>query len=358
MMNKLLLSCISLCIASSVAAQSAVVSAKDKESAKDEPVASYYLPKTVIEIEVETTHKVFKAGPYASDSKKYFGTYANMKDEESWEITEIKIKQRSEPDVNNHYKVYAQYGSSASMLSLTDNGILRGVNLPLNFFPLKEEEKEKDFQSVYANTRKGKKKKGDDTFSSDFISNFLYIENDSAPKMEAPQFAFNKINTLRTAYNDILTQNSDAINGDISPYLKGIEKQEYELAALFFGKKYKETVTKTFIFYPDKEATNQDLFRFSTKGGFDESGDDVTVTIKRRAFSTRISATSGKSGFIYRVPALADMEIKQGKNILWSGIVEISQLGNTESLPAGFFDKNDMKAVFDPKTGALIQISK
>lgn len=60
-MNKLLLSCISLCIASSVAAQSAVVSAKDKESAKDEPVASYYLPKTVIEIEVETTHKVFKA---------------------------------------------------------------------------------------------------------------------------------------------------------------------------------------------------------------------------------------------------------------------------------------------------------
>ena len=194
----------------------AVVSAKRQGVGQRRTVAS--IPaQNLIEIEVETTHKVFKAGPYASDSKKYFGTYANMKDEESWEITEIKIKQRSEPDVNNHYKVYAQYGSSASMLSLTDNGILRGVNLPLNFFPLKEEEKEKDFQSEYANTRKGKKKKGDDTFSSDFISNSIHRKRFSSQDGGTSSLSTDK--TLRPPYNDILTQNGRH-HGTYLPILK------------------------------------------------------------------------------------------------------------------------------------------
>lgn len=373
-MNKLLLSGISLCLATNIFAQTDVVNIKDKVASKDEPITSYYLPKTVLDIEVEVVHNVFKAGPYASDSKKFFGIYANMKDEESWEIKGIKVKQHSEPDGNHHYNVYAPNGSYASCVALTDNGILRGINLPLSFSQNKVEmgkcegrkkceKKHKccemnDGLGKCKNMQKNHKMKTKKSYSSDFINNYLYTESDSVPKVGGAQFAYNRINSLRMTYNDILNQNSDAITSDLSTFLNEIKRQEFELNALFFGKSNQEKIEKTISFYPDKEATNLDLFQFSTKGGFEESGDDITISIKRKPTTMNMPSRGEKSGFVYRVPVLADIEIMQGKNVLWTGVVEIAQLGNTEKLPAGFFEKNDYKAVFDINTGALLQLSK
>ena len=83
-MKKFLISTLVICAASAYS-QNAVVSVKDRETnSKDEVVASYYLPKTVFEIEIEAVNKKFKAGPFASDAKRYFGTNAESQDKDAW----------------------------------------------------------------------------------------------------------------------------------------------------------------------------------------------------------------------------------------------------------------------------------
>lgn len=357
-MNKWLLSAFALC-ATAATAQNAVVPAKDRETnSKDEVVATYYLPKTVFKIEVEAVNKKFKAGPYATDSKRFFGEYAETQDQDSWEVKNIRIRKETEPDPAQHYKVYAPYGSTGSLISLTENEILRGVNLSIGF---DNQEKRPpltpELVNIQGKKRKHHKKKDGKCCKEEFKTNFKYKENDTIPEKGNAQFAYDLINNLRMTKADLLQQNGDDVK-DVNAFIKSIEKEEEELYALFYGKQCKEVKTKEFYFSPDREGNNQEICKFSSRDGFSETSESISISIKKKNNASKVSNTSGKTGYVYRIPAMADVEIKQGKTSLWKGTMEIPQLGTTESLPVGFFDKNDLKALFDKETGALLQISK
>ncbi|MBO4332339.1 MAG: DUF4831 family protein [Paludibacteraceae bacterium] len=350
-MKKFLISTLVICAASAYS-QNAVVSVKDRETnSKDEVVASYYLPKTVFEIEIEAVNKKFKAGPFANDAKRYFGTNAESQDKDAWEIKNVTIKKKTEPDPSQHYKVYASYGSAGSLVSLTNNNILRGVNIPVGFdnTVLSQNVKPQCAQSC-------QKKYEPADCACQFKTNFKYKENDSTPDVGNAKFAYDLINSLRMAKADLLQQNDEV--KDIDASVRNIDKEENSLYELFYGKTCVEETRMTFMFSPDKEGNNQEVCKFSSRNGFAESGDALTISIKKKGNTNRVSNASGKTGYVYRIPAMADVEVKQGKNTLWKGTFAIPQLGTTESLPAGFFDKNDLKALFDKETGALLQISK
>lgn len=361
-MNKLLLSAFAFC-ATAATAQHAVVPAKDRETtSKEEVVATYYLPKSVFEIEVEAVNKKFKAGPFASDAKRLFGTNAETQDRDAWEITNIRIKQKTEPDPAQHYKVFAPYGSNGSLICLTENEILRGVNLGMDFDGKSGKEKPQTIDTQRKHRKEGRKKdarqdKVQKCKENAFKTNFKYKENDSIPEKGDAQFAYELINNLRMTRADMLQQNSDDVN-DFSGVIKSIEREERDLYDLFYGKTCKESARKTFTFAPDREGNNQEICKFSVRNGFEETSEAISVSIKKKNSNSRVSNVSGKTGYVYRIPAMAEVEIKQGKTTVWKGTMEIPQLGITESLPVGFFDKNDLKALFDKETGALLQISK
>lgn len=354
-MRKLILPVFAL-YATVATAQNAVVSVKDKETnSKDDVVASYYLPKTIFDIEVEAVNKSFKAGPYASDAKRYFGTNADLQDKDTWEIKSIRLKSHAEPDPAQHYKVYAAFGSNGSLVSLTEKGILRGVNLSLAM------NNSKEAAPSFNNHQKGERRhhmgKEAKNHNTGFKTNFKYKENDSTPDVSDAKFAYDLINSLRMAKADLLQQNGEDVK-DIKAYLNSIDQEEKALSELFYGKEVVEEKRMTFSFAPDKEGANQEVCKFSARNGFSESSESISITIKKKGSNSRVSNASGKTGYVYRVPATADVEIKHGKNTLWKGTVDIPQLGVTENLPTGFFDKNDLKALFDKETGALLQISK
>ncbi|MDR1729440.1 MAG: DUF4831 family protein [Prevotellaceae bacterium] len=350
-MKKIILQGICLFLTNAIIAQTAVLNVKESGSMKEEPVATYFLPRTVLEIEVVATKITRKAGPYSNDAGKYLGTSATIRqDEEIWTITKIDVKQNSEPDAGNQYKVYATAKSNAGFLSLTETGILRGINLPFSIFP-------EGKNNMHAARRKpGEKTKK--SKNTPFISNFA-IKEDSLAKKPGAAAAFEQINDLREARQEILVQNNDVLHGEaVKLYLREINKRENELTALFNGKEQKETVKRTFTVYPDREVTNQEIFRFSEKQGFSDSGNPVSITLKKRLTGDK-STSSGKEkqGFVYRIPALTDVEIAGNKETFWTGIILISQLGKLTYFPAGFFDK-DVKALFDVQSGTLLQTGK
>jgi hypothetical protein len=105
--------------------------------------------------------------------------------------------------------------------------------------------------------------------------------------------------------------------------------------------------------------TNQDLFYFSEKQGFSDSGNTVTITLKKKDTGNKtIFSGKGKVGFVYRIPALAGIEVSGNKTVFWTGEINIAQLGRLAYFPVGLFDKNDVKALFDTKSGALLQVGK
>ncbi len=343
-MKKSILSGIYLFLTSVIIAQTAVLNVKEPGSSmKEGPVATYFLPQTVLEIEVEAAKTIRKAGPYAASARKYLGTPAEIEqNEEIWTITKINVKQKSEPDAGNQYKVYATAKSNAAFLSLTETGILRGINLPFGVSSGDKKNRNLNKTGKKKTEEKGKKSK-----KEAFVSNF--IVTDSSKKTSNAAIAFEQINTLREVRLDILTQNTDVLHGKaVKSYLQEINKREAELIALFNGTERKETVKKTFIFYPDKEMTNQEIFRFSEKQGFVDSGNPVTITLKKTLPGDK-QVLSGK-GFVYRIPALTEIEIAVNK-------ITFCQLGRLAYFPAGFFDK-DTKALFDTQTGALLQVGK
>ena len=356
-MKKVFLSGIYLFLAIGIIAQTAVLNVKEVELMKDEPVATYFLPRTVLEVKATAVKTIRKAGPYSAEARKYLGTPAEIQqDEEIWTINKVEVRQKSEPDQANQYKVYAAINSNAALLTLTGTGILKGINLPFSFSSKAENDRWWN-----ETPEKKEKKAGEEKPSGSlFISNFSIKENDSDKKTEAA-VVFDQINSLRETRMNILLQSNDVLQegSAVEAYLREIDKREGELTALFKGVERKEAVEKTFIVYPDKEMTNQEIFRFSEKQGFSDSGNAVTITLKKRETGDKpVFSGKGKTGFVYRVPALTKVEITGNKTALWTGEMNIAQLGRLAYLPAALFDKNDVKAVFDTKSGALLQVGK
>lgn len=351
-MKKILLSAFALA-AAAANAQNAVVSAKSGDGGKDEAVAVYYLPKTVLDVEVVAVNHQFKAGPYASDAKRLFGTAAEMQDRDNWEVKSVNIVRRAEPDQAQRYKVLAGFGTAGSLVSLTEKEILRGVNLPMGFGSSTCAAKP---ACEAACKGKGRKHREQDEENDGFKTNFKYKEGDSVAVKSDADFAFDLINGLRFTRAEMLQQNGDEVK-DINAFLHKMEKEEADLNALFFGKTTDKVQKMTFSVSPDKEG-NLEVTKFGSRGGFGDGGDAITLTVKKKVSPTKVNGTGGKNGYVYRVPAMAEVEVKQGKASLWKGTLPVAQLGAVESLPAGFFDKGDLKALFDTETGALLQISK
>ena len=350
-MKKVILSGIYLFLAMGIIAQTAVMNVKDSEAMKDEPVASYFLPRTILKIEVEATKTVRKAGPYSAEARKYLGVPAQIQqNEEVWTINNIRVRQESEPDAGNQYKVYASVNSNAALLTLTETGILKGINLPASFLS--------DAKEKWSSERE--EKKAEKPADLSFISNFI-IKDEDAEKKPNAAVVFDQINTLRDTRLHILSQSNDVLQDGsaIEVYLREIDKREAELTALFHGKEWKEIVKKTFTVYPDKEMTNQTVFNFSEKQGFSDSGDAIKMTLKKRNTGDKtIFSGKGKTGFVHRIPALVDIEITGNETVFWTGETTVAQLGRLAYFPVGFFDKNDVKALFDTKSGALLQVGK
>lgn len=361
-MKRLIVLGASLAVTAAVSAQSLVVSVKNREQQKEDAVAYYALPKNYVEVSVIAKKTVRKVGPFAGATRRLFGKDPKVSgDSELWSIENVTMVRKSEPDANQQYKVYAPFTSNACLVSLSSSGVISGVNSASAVALPDGKCMKRGCCSAVAEVEPA------------FVSNYRYKEvdepeqeaNDSVvvvkkkPELTDAEFVYEEINRLRKMKMDILLQDAEVLQDrGVSAYMEEIEKTEAELYALFDGKEASFMVRKTFVFYPDKEG-NIEVFRFSEREGFSDSGEPVLATVNRRYSGIKQdTAENSKSGFVYRQPAVVSVEIKQGKKSFCSESMEVAQLGSLMKLPAGLFDKSDFKAEFDVETGALIKLSK
>lgn len=305
----------------------------------------YYLPRTVVVLEVEADHEIRKVGPYYKYSERYMGVGDFViKDEDVWTVKNISIQTKGVPDDNNCYAIKIN-DSQALNVALTENGIIKGINNPQ--------------ESPKSCCKKEKTTSQDLSFSNKY-----YIKEmlQSGSVSRVAELLANQVYQIREYRMDMFSGNVKVPDSQTLPILlEEMQKQEEEIMALFIGKRIKENL-KFYVEIPvDKDVNETLAFRFSVKDGIvdnnDFSGKPYYISVKTEPKKFSVS-NNKKAGIYYCVPGSANIVITDGKDVLAEKKVQMSQFGNVFSFPASSFDKTPIVIDFDEKTGAIIKIER
>ena len=326
----------------------------------------YSLPRTGIRVHVKASQEKFFHGPYFQYADALLGIKnAQAIDAEHWTITDIQIETFSEADPA---QVYKAMGDAAAMVSLTQSGILAGINKEA---PLESE-------SLAVSTFLGDVNVPDFPFL-DLSLNSFYEMGDSTTNRaivtksfeEKAREAAQTITKLRKRRFKSLANAYEEQLPDGRAYevmVEELAKLENEYVGLFVGKSYKKAFDYSFDFIPGENSVSGEVvFRFAENKGVlpksDLSGKPVVVDMKKldelaseqNKMKASNNPAAGESGIYYRMPGNAEVRVLNGQNLMAVTRATIAQYGTVASLPEGLLDGN-YQISFHPKTGAIKSI--
>ncbi len=326
----------------------------------------YSLPETGVRVKVKATRERFVHGPFQSYAQKLLGIdNAPATDVDRWTIDGMTLETFSQPDAD---QVRKALGSVAQLVSLTDAGVIAGINsgtkssesaITTQSFILKEPETRVNFTdlsiwSFYS--------------PADTTKRFKMVsKNPDQKAAEAAETIFN----LRNSRFALLTN----ANNEPFPDGKSFEIMRDELAkmeenylALFIGKSTKQCYEFSFDYIPgEKTAKGEVFFRFSDDRGVlpktDLSGRPIVIDVvknddlaaKQNSLSTSANPEAGRSGVFYRIPGMAEIRILDGSKPLATARTPIAQFGTVAPVPEELLD-GSYKLEFYPTTGAIKSI--
>ncbi len=317
---------------------------------------NYYLPYTMVDIEVVATKTVCKAGPYYKYAQKYLGVAdAITEDSETWEIEQVCMHPRGVSDTQNRYQLQFKSGQTPYIYIGTE-GLIYSINAAPEVtehtcLPVKPDELNNiDVKKVYSEE---------------------LLMSGSIAKMA--EVAAKQIYRIRESRLNLLTGEVDKMPADGDSFkliISQLDEQEAALTALFLGTKTVERVVKQTEYYPEGDASRVVLFRFSSFLGFVDADD-----LSGAPFYLSVQVTEqgeypvDEKGKIKKVPKGALAYTIPGKAVITLACngktyadveMQLAQLGVVYGLDSSLFTdkKAPAAAVFSPETGALLNIGK
>ena len=330
---------------------------------------TYMLPQTEIKIEAEATRQHYEPGQFS----KYAERYLRLRDvkqeaETSWTLDEVKVNIVGVPDPSNIYFVEMKDRTTAPLMELTADGIVRSINLPFSG--------DKKVEQPQA------KQQEDETLPDPrtFLTEEILMTNSTAKMAE---LVAREIYSIRESKNALLRGEAENLPKDgaqLQIMLDNLNKQEKAMVQMFEGKVTTETHHFTKRVTPE-EMSNHVVFRFSKKLGFveadDLAGEPVELTIvNKQLIPEQPAEPEGKSsrsiisiltngnksaieGVAYNVPGKADVKLTYQHKDIINTELSLTQFGTREYLADQLFNRNTVTQVlFDVNTGALLKIDR
>ena len=329
----------------------------------------YSLPETGIRVTVEVEQVKYVHGPYYEYAEKYLGIpNASSTDRETWRITNVSLDTYGEPDPN---EVHTASGAYASALSLTEDGVLIGINSDVKVG------NESVVSSVYTPDIQLPDEPWPDRSMHPFLNEADSIPADQFTEKTLQQKALetaNDITKIRKRKFKSLALGYDKVLPDGEAYntmVDQLDKLEKEYVGLFIGKSYKAKHTYVFDVVPDaKNGKSLIVFRFSSSRGVvptsDLSGKPVMLELDRNSSLEKsngqvaVQQTApdvSSSGLFYRVPGNAEVRLLDGTNTLLESHLTIAQFGKVAPIPEGLLNGN-YAIRLHPVTGAIQRIKE
>lgn len=318
---------------------------------------TYYLPDTEIEITLEAT--CIKRIP--GEFSRYADRYLRIKDaidkaDSHWELSGAAIGKKGIPAPGKMFTVKLN-GSTASNLSLDEQGIIAAINTPIA--PTKE--KSADTQAATPRPDAG-----------------MYMTEEMLQATSTAKLAeltAKEIYAIRESKLAITRGNAENMPNDgqaMQLVLDELDKQERALMELFVGRTDTIRQEMRIAIRPAEECdtTKAVLLRFSRKLGFvskdNLAGEPVYYDIRdlksvRRptAQETAKKKPIKKQGICYCIPGRAEVDVYTRSRRLAIQEVPVAQLGTVEVLSKTLFNKNNStRVLFDTATGGIISIEK
>lgn len=326
----------------------------------------YSLPRTGIRLQVEASQEKFFHGPYYEYAQKYLGIKgAASTDSENWIITAIRMDTYGEPDPAEMHKAK---GPVASMLCLTEDGVLVGINSEV------KKEKDKVFTSEFTKNVDVPRQLWPDLSMHSFLigKDSTHQSGDKFKSFEEKAAeAAHDILKLRKRKALVLASKYDKLPPDGEAYkvmVNELDRIIDEYMALFIGKSFKANHSTTFDVVPDnKGAKGLVAFRFSSTSGIlpvnNISGKPIMLELDPNTdlvrngsqSSTPATGETSVNGVFYRIPGFAVARVLNGSEVLAQARLPIAQFGVISALPDGLLN-GDYSIEFHPATGAIQRI--
>ncbi len=321
---------------------------------KSTEAVTYFLPKTVIEIEVQADKVTYTPGEFCKYADRYL-RLAGVSTEEStqWEISRVTVRPTGMPDPSKVFSVKLKEKTVAPLVGLTPDGIITSVNMP--------NEKKKE-EKPAAEPQPVRKKDPHELMTEEMLM------ASSTAKMA--ELAAKEIYDIRESKNAILRGQADNMPKDgeaMKLMLANLEEQENTWLELFTGTTTRDSRTFTVRLIPNKNLEREVLFRFSRHLGVldndDLGGDPVYVTLTNLNTVPQASEEdAGKKkleGIVYNVPGKAQLTIFNRSKTFFDRAILVTQFGNTEMLSKDLFNKKAAtRVLFDPVSGSILKIQR
>lgn len=318
----------------------------------------YYLPKTVVQVEMVAEKRVYKAGPFYRFSQRFLNiSDVVTQDKEEWVLVDAKISTFGKADYTRLFSVSTSGQPALAAINTSQDGVLLSINHPSNYISPNSDAKSLDdfisLESVNFN-------------ETPFSEEQLIKTSNTAMAEEVAK----EIYRLRALRKDLLQGDLDLLPPDGIAYEKAladIDRLEKSYLQLFVGKKEVQRVSRFYDFTPDESSSLESvLLRFSDRNGFldgqDVSGTPVYIEVeikngeKQNFVKSEDVKDKSNRGLVYCQPATAEVKIIDRTLLLSSQEVSLAQFGQLLRMPADLLDSQKVGVVLNPSTGAIEKI--
>lgn len=329
---------------------------------------TYVLPQTEIVIEADATRQHYEPGQFSQYAERYLRlSGVKQEAETTWTLDNVQVNTIGVPDKDNIYFVEMKDRTTAPLMELTADGIVRSINLP--YVGDKKTDQPKVQQAPEA-----------DLDPRSFLTEEILMANSTAKMAE---LVAREIYSIRESKNALLRGEADNLPKDgaqLQIMLDNLNKQEKAMTQMFEGKVTTDIQHFSVRVTPE-EMNNHVVFRFSKKLGFvqadDLAGEPVQLTIvNKHVIPEQPTEPDGKGtktlvnlltngnksalgGVAYNVPGKADVKLTFNHKDIINSEMSFTQFGTQEYLSNQLFNKNTVtKVQFDVVTGALLKIER
>lgn len=314
---------------------------------------TYVLPKTEIEIVLQTTKHTYTPGEFCKYADRYLRlNNVSAEPEEYWTLDKIQPLIAGVPDKDNIYFVKLKDKTVAPLMELTQDGIVRSINMPFSGKQANQGTKVTTTSEAGIDPRS-------------FLTEEILMSSSSAKMAE---LVAKEIYSIRESKNALLRGEADNMPKDgaqLKLMLDNLNLQERAMTEMFSGTVKEEPKTVIVRLTP-KEMKNEVAFRFSKKLGVvandDLAGEPyyISVTNLKTPDISNIEESKKKlEGVAYNVPGRAQVILTQSNKKLFDEELPVTQFGTIEYLAPVLFNKGaTVKVLFDTATGGLIKVDR
>ncbi|MBR5149323.1 MAG: DUF4831 family protein [Bacteroidaceae bacterium] len=322
----------------------------------------YYLPKTVINVNVTVEKTTYTPGELCQYADRYL-RISNISDKEDVQcaIKEVTVTPSAIANTEKPYHIKFTTNSVAPLVQLDEAGILMAINTTHPESDAAEKASATDAKEL--NPRS-------------YMTEEMLM---TGSKAKMAELVAKEIYNIRESKSLLLRGQNDNMPKDgeaLRIILDGINEQEQALMQLFVGTTVTKVTTQTFQVIPESDIEHLLLGRFSRKLGVlhkdDLGGAPLYIDIKgKQVAAADTVATTGKKkqlmpktktkldGLVYNLPGKATVKVYNNTTTLAEATMPLAQFGTEETLATALFTKKkDIKITLEPHTGALLKVEE